>query len=357
MITVQDILAAFGVVLDAITQAIMAMNYGFQMVPTAIAYIIGVGGCLAYNSVLPISMQAETIALAGTLGKNIRERLSMVLFAGTAMVLLGATGVLQIIIDFAGENIISAMMAGVGIILTKVAIDLVKANILVGSISMVTGLLIFFFTQDLVFVIVGSVVIASAVSYFKNGVVEVEGEAEKYKFGIRKPVVNVNVIRGSLALICLTIGANIAFGSITADMAGAEANINGLTVYSGLADAVSSLLGGAPVEAVISPTAAAPNPLVSGIILMVVMAVILATGILPRIARFVPVQAIAGFLFVLGAVVTVPANAFAAFDQASTVGILSGGVTLAVTTVSDPFIGLVAGLIIKLIAAPLGLMV
>lgn len=101
MIVFQDIVAAVGVVFDAVTQAIMAMSFGFAMVPTAIAYAIGIVGCLAYGSVLPISMQAETIALAGTMGKDIRERLSMVMYAGFSMAILGGFGILQKITDFA----------------------------------------------------------------------------------------------------------------------------------------------------------------------------------------------------------------------------------------------------------------
>lgn len=355
MISMQDILAALGVVLNAIPQAIMAMNYGFAMIPTAIAYLIGVGGCLVYGSSLPISMQAETIAMAGTMGKDIRERFSMILYAGMAMAVLGLCGALNSIVNFAGENVICAMMAGVGIILTKTALDFVKEDKLVGVLSMITGLLIYLFTQGLVYTIIGSVAISSATAYFKRGGVELEREQEKYTFGIKKPTINFNVIRGSLALMCLTIGANIAFGGITAGMFQGKANIDALTVYSGLADAVSALLGGAPAEAIISATAAAPHPMTSGILMMIIMAAILFTGLLPKIAKFVPAQSIAGFLFVLGAIVTVPTNAFAAFGGADNIGVLAGGITVVVTAISDPFIGLVAGIIMKLIAGPLGL--
>ncbi len=355
MIVFQDIVAAVGVVFDAVTQAIMAMSFGFAMVPTAIAYAIGIVGCLAYGSVLPISMQAETIALAGTMGKDIRERLPMVMYAGFSMAILGGFGILQKITDFAGNSVVSGMMAGVGIILTKVSIDMVKESKLTGVVSMVVGILIYVFTQDLVYTIVGCVVVASAVSYFKNGKVEVPASASERKLRIHKPIVNFNVVRGTLALICLTVGANIAFGGITAEMAGATANVDGLSVYSGLADAFSSLFGGAPVEAIISPTAAAPNPMWSGIILMGLMVIILATGLLPKVAKFIPAQSIAGFLLVLGAVVTVPGNAFSAFNGADTTGVLSGGVAMAVTAVSDPFLGMLAGIIVKLITVPLGL--
>ncbi|MFQ8831949.1 MAG: hypothetical protein ACLR7U_03035 [Ruthenibacterium lactatiformans] len=60
---------------------------------------------------------------------------------------------------------------------------------------------------------------------------------------LEKPIFNLSVLRGALALACLTVGANIAFGSITGGIAGASQNVDHLTIYSGLADAVSALFG------------------------------------------------------------------------------------------------------------------
>lgn len=90
-------------------------------------------------------------------------------------------------------------------------------------------------------------------------------------------------------------------------------NVDHLTVYSGLADAVSSLFGGGPVEAIISATGAAPHAVLSGVIMMAVMALILFFGLLPQIGKFVPSQSIAGFLFILGAFVIIPGDGAAAF--------------------------------------------
>ena len=66
-LSLNDILAALAGCLDATTQAILAMTFGFAMIPSALAYAVGIGGCLAFNSVVPISFQAETITLGGTL--------------------------------------------------------------------------------------------------------------------------------------------------------------------------------------------------------------------------------------------------------------------------------------------------
>lgn len=66
----QDILAAIGVVLNGIPQGLLALSMGFASVPTALGFGVGVIGCLLLGSVAPISFQAETIVLAGTMGKT-----------------------------------------------------------------------------------------------------------------------------------------------------------------------------------------------------------------------------------------------------------------------------------------------
>lgn len=347
-----DILAAIGVVLNGLPQGILAMTYGFATVPTALGFALGMGGAAVFGSVAPISFQAETITLAGKMGKDMRERLSMILFGGLAMAGLGACGLLTVIIDFAGDAIINGMMAGVGLMLAKVAIDMVKANKLVGGISMGSGLLIYLVSTKLgsgnalVYTIVGCVVISSIVGYAMGQRPDAVADEKPFKMKLHKPTFNLRVLRGALALACLTIGANIAFGSITGGIAGAETNIDHLTIYSGLADSVSALFGGAPVEAIISATAAAPHAVISGIIMMGIMFIILITGVLPKIGKFVSSQSIAGFLFVLGAFVTVPANGAIALTGE---GALQGGVTMVVTAFVDPFVGMVSGILLKLI--------
>lgn len=355
----QDILAAIGVVLNGIPQGLLALSMGFASVPTALGFGVGVIGCLLLGSVAPISFQAETIVLAGTMGKNMRERLSMVFFAGVTMAALGACGLLTAIVNFAGETVLNAMMAGVGLVLTKLALGMMKENKLVGITSVVTAVLVYFFLgQNLVYTIVISLVVSSAAAKLAGqdiggGV----GTAEKMgRLKLEKPIFNLSVLRGALALACLTVGANIAFGSITGGIAGASQNVDHLTIYSGLADAVSALFGGAPVEAIISATAGAPHPVTAGVLMMGIMAIILFCGLLPKIGKYVPSQSIAGFLLILGAVVTVPGNAAAAFAGTGAGDTIVAGVTMGVTAFTDPFFGMLAGTALKLLfGAGLGL--
>jgi len=85
--------------------------------------------------------------------------------------------------------------------------------------------------------------------------------------------------------------------------------------------------------------------------MMPLMAVILFAGFLPKIGKYVPSESIAGFLFVLGAIVTVPINASAALGGGNAI---VGGVTMTVTAISDPFLGMMAGLIVKCISPLVG---
>ena len=250
------------------------------------------------------------------MGKTRRDRLSMVMFGGLIMVVLGLTGALSAITAFAGDAIVHAMMAGVGFVLVRTAFNMVKENQLVGWVSVASAVVIYLITKALdpgnalVYTIVGSLIISSVAAKLAGQELGENTVAERMcRLKLEKPVVNLSVIRGALSLACLTIGANIAFGNITSGMGAGELNVDHLTVYSGLADAVSSLFGGGPVEAIISATGAAPHAVLSGVIMMAVMALILFFGLLPKIGKFVPSQSIAGFLFILGAFVTIPGDA------------------------------------------------
>lgn len=352
---IKDILAALSVVLNGLPQGLLALSFGFASVPTAFAFAVGALGSLALGVVAPVSFQAETITLAGTMGSSMKERISMIIFAAIGMTAIGLFGLLERIVTFIGPAITNGMMAGVGIMLAKVAIDMSKNNKVIGFSSIAISFITFMMTGDLVYTITFSVVGSSAIALAmkQQSNIKISG---REKLVLQKPVFNIGVLRGALALICLNIGANIAFGKITGEIANTNVNIDHLSIVSSLADLASAIFGGGPVESIISATGGAPHPLLSSVMMMGIMAVILFAGLLPKIGKYVPSESIAGFLFVLGAIVTVPGNAMAALSVADIPGgAMVGGVTMTVTAITDPFFGMLSGIVVRIVASALGM--
>jgi adenine/guanine/hypoxanthine permease len=350
----KDIVAALSVVLNGLPQGLLALSLGFASIPTALAFLVGAAGNAMTGSVAVVSYQAETIAVAGTMGKNMRERISMVFFGGAIMAIIGLFGFLEKIVEFIGPVITSGMMAGVGIMLAKVSWDMVRNNMVVGVSSMASGLLTYFITKDLVYTITISVLVSSAIANLTKQDIAIKPLAHD-GFKLQKLSFSPFILRGAMAMVCLNIGANIAFGEINGKIANTDVNIDTLSVISSVADMVSALFGGAPVEAIISATSGAPNPVASGILMMVIMAAILIAGLLPKIGRYIPGESIAGFLFVLGAIITAPGNALAALSGDDPSSSLVGGMTMVVTAISDPFFGMLAGLLMRALISLFGM--
>lgn len=352
---IKDLLAALSTILNGLPQGLLALSFGFASVPTAFAFIVGAVGCLALGVVAPVSFQAETITLAGTMGKNMKERISMVIYAAIGMALIGLFGLLEKIVAFIGPEITNGMMAGVGIMLARVALDMAKKNKIVGYTSIGVSFITYMFTKDLVYTITISVIGTSVLSMaLRQQTNMVSTEREKLVF--QKPILNFDIVRGALSLICLNIGANIAFGEITGSMANMDVNIDHLSIVSSLADLASASFGGGPVESIISATGSAPHPVLSGVLMMSIMAVILFAGLLPKIGNYIPSESISGFLFVLGAIVTAPSSALAALSVTGVPGgALVGGITMTVTAITDPFLGMLSGIIFRVVAGVVGM--
>ena len=339
-----DLMAVIGVVLNGLPQGLLALAYGFASVPTALAFFVGAIGNTVTQSVAPISFQAETITYAGTAGKDRSERCTMIFIGGVIMALIG---LLTKIVNFVGEDVAFGMMAGVGIILTKAAIDMVKSDAISGGVSLAVALITYYFTKDSANTLVYTIVISVIASCIANAIFNKEKSSiivEDDKFIRQKFTINANVILGALGMVCLNIGSNISFGGITAGMAtGGNYNVDTLTVISSLADMCSSFFGGAPVESIISATANAPHAVWAGVAMMVVIGVILLLKLLPKIGKYVPASSIAGFLFVLGIFKTVVLDAPSALATNAAVG----GTTMVVTAVTNPFLGMLAGVAAK----------
>lgn len=361
-----DLLAALAVVVNGIPQGLLALSFGFAALPTAVAFVIGIAGSLTYQSVATISFQAETITLAGTMGQTVRERLSLVFWGALFLLIPSLLGLNEAIVAFIGPAIVSSMMAGVGLMLANVAVELCKSEPRSGGASIVAALAVWLLTKDLAQTIILSVLVSTGVFLFlkKTGQVDheeslVDPSRETFRLGNiewrfwRHP----RIFLGALALACLNIGANISFGKITGSLAGAETNIDHLAVYSSLADMGSSLFGGSPVEAIISGTATAPNPIRSSVFMMAIMALVLLLKLLPVIGRYVHRSSIAGFLLILGVFVTFITNIQGAIASvpafAGPFGFGPWGMVIGATVFAsarwNPFFGLLAGLGLKLV--------
>lgn len=119
---IADLLAAIGVVLNGIPQGIMAMGLGFAVFPTTFSFVLASAVNGAFGSVAPISFQAESLALTGNLGDTTRERTSIIFGGSLIMAVIGVSGTLTKIVAVLGNSIMAGMMAGVGIMLAKIAV-------------------------------------------------------------------------------------------------------------------------------------------------------------------------------------------------------------------------------------------
>ena len=363
----KDLLAALAVVVNGIPQGLLALMYGFAALPTALAFAVGVAGTLYFNSVATISFQAETIALAGNLGRDVRERLSMVFWGAVFLLIPSLLGLNEAIVAWIGPAIVDSMMAGVGLMLANVSVEMLKSEKYSGSVSVTAALAVWFVTRDLAWTIIASVAAATLLYNYLLRVRKMDIDRlnadianEKFVFGNIEWRFwrNRRVLSGALAMACINIGANISFGKITGAIAKTQANVDHLAVYSSLADIASTLFGGSPVESIISGTATAPNPVRSSALMMGIMAALLVFRLLPTIGRYVHRSSIAGFLLVLGVFVTFINNtalALAAVPPESLQGFGFGpwgmvvGATIFASARWNPFVGLVAGIAVRFV--------
>ncbi|NLM11105.1 MAG: xanthine/uracil permease [Clostridiaceae bacterium] len=370
------ILAVAAVIINGVPQLLYAQARGFALKPAGFAYLIGGLGNLFTGSVTPISAQAETITVA-SVRKNLRDNVSSILLAALFIIIIGIFGGVNKISDFAGVAIISGMMSGVGLILAGVSLDMFSQDRRTSLVSIVTAIAayavfynspnkvvwtIFFSvalsTADFLFLQKRRVDMAASVEegreYFKMSSEWRFWKKEYWKdFKPVRPRINAAVILGALSLVMLNIGANISFGGITASIAGTTQNFDHLSIINSLADFPSALFGGPPIEAIISGTAGAPWPVACGIAFMFAMGILILTGLIDRLGKYLPSQSIAGFLLVIGFALTFAPNLSVV---ASSDDPMSGYIALGVTAWSkNPFIGMVVGILVRYFGSYVGL--
>jgi len=383
-------IAVVFVAINGLTMLAWAAAQGFKMKPTAFAFLVGAIGNLFTQSVTPISGQSSILTVSHFM-KNVNERIAALLLAVIVMVPLGLFGAVTRIAEFAGNPVLWGMMAGVGLMVVGISLDMLKQEKRTGIISFVAALathVAFVVIPDtpnphaLVYVIAVSVTLATIdfVLLQKRRVdllamakeAGYEGDMEQNEnprfwtkaywadFKLMKPKFTLNAIYFALAFICLNIGTNIAFGNITAGFAGEAQNMDHLTVINSLADIPSVVFGGAPVGAIISATAASPWPVIAGILMMLLCAILLLLGLMIKAIKYVPIQAISGFLFIIGFFSTFIPNLRHVVFPPPPPNVLNTGLTsqdlvqastaMAVTALTkNPFLGLVAGILVRYI--------
>lgn len=400
------IVAVIFVAINGLTMLAWAAAQGYKMKPTAFAFIVGAIGNLLTGSITPISGQSSILTVSHHV-KDVNARIAALLIAVIVMVPLGLTGAVTRIASFAGPAVVNGMMAGVGLMVAGISFDMLKQAKRTGIISFVAALGAFILfvgnPHQLVYVIAISVTLATvdfallqkdpqtgkrgrridiakmaADSGYTGDLSQNDNPkfwTKEYwaDFKIMKPKFGITAIYFALAFISLNIGTNIAFGNITANMAGSVdgvpnvvQNMDHLTVINSLADIPAVIFGGAPVGAIISATAAAPWPILAGAVMMLLCALLLLLGLMTKAVKYIPVQAIAGFLFIIGFFSTFRPNLVNAFNTA----LVADGVTatlhvsnttqaataLALTALTkNPFIGLVGGILIRYIGTWFGL--
>lgn len=369
-------LAVVAVIINGVPQLLYAQSRGFAIKPAGFAYLIGAFGNMITGSVTPISSQAETITVA-SVKKDLRNNISSILLAALLMGVLGIFGGVTKISDFAGPAVVSGMMSGVGLMLASVTLDMFgqeKRTTIISTVSALAAYVIFLNDGNkVVWTIFISVVVSTVDFLFiqkrridtstlvEDGrkTVDMSTEWRFWKkeywtdFKLIKPTINVSVILGALSIMMLNIGANISFGGITASIAGTNQNYDHLSIINSLADVPSALFGGPPIEAIISGTAGAPWPVACGVVFMLATGILILTGVISRLGRYLPAQSIAGFLFVIGLILTFAPNLASASQSENA---MSGYIALGVTAWSkNPFLGMLAGIIVRYLGVYVGL--
>ena len=370
------LLAVIAVIINGVPQLLYAQARGFAIKPAGFAYLIGAAGNLLTGSVTPISSQAETITVA-SVNKNLRNNVSSILLAAALMAVLGLCGGVNMIADFAGPAVVAGMMSGVGLMLAGVTLDMYGQEKRITIVSVASALIadvIFLHDGNKVVWTIFISVVASTLDFLflqKRRVdmstlveegresAEMSNEWRFWKkeywsdFKMIKPTFNMAVLMGALSIMMLNVGANISFGGITASIAGTTQNYDHLSIINALADVPSALFGGPPIEAIISGTAGAPWPVMCGVVFMLVTGLLILTGVIGRLGKYLPAQSISGFLFVIGLIMTFAPNAA---TVASSEGAMSGFVALGITAwAKNPFLGMVAGIFVKFFGSYIGL--
>jgi len=351
---VKDVVIAVLSLFDVVSGAVLAVSYGFLLMPSALGYLVGVIGAFLSGSVTPVSFMYESMVLSWGMSKVFKERIGMILFAAALTGFMGVFGLPEIIVNSIGNEIFLGMLAGVGVYLAKVGLDISLVERFVGIPTFIVAILVQIITEDLFLTVSISVFFGIVLNIFgrKMGYLKTKFKKKsslknwsfikefRKEFKFVMPIFNKKSIVGGLALSALTIGGNIAYTAANAQISSTGATYNHSTVISAIADFVSSIFGGANMELIVTPTAAAPDAYISGIIFMVLASFVLLSGLVHKLVNIFPLSSMGGYLFAIGGLVILPYNAVDAYGAGNPIVV---SITLSITAISNPFWGILAG--------------
>lgn len=364
------IIAALGMTADGLAEGLYAVRHRFSARAASVGYAIGALLGWFYQVVTPVTFTVESITVASHSVKKPPQILYAVALSAVPSIILGLFGLYSAFVDWLEPAVVAGVIAGVGIILTRVGLKYLRDHPAAAVPSVAAGVLTFALTDNLVFVIVASMAAGTAAIYllpkrFQPGATEEDNPEEKQEreqeqeeardngqrkrpgwlgHGIHlipfrwRDMVAPAVLIGAFSVFALRTGAVVSYDRVNSDIAGQDPNLDGMTVIAGVASLASGLLGGPPIETTPAPMAATSMPVFSTVLFMALMAVVTFLGLVGRLGSHIPLEGIAGFLVVIGIPIIMP-------DNLPTVAAapLAGGVALAITALTNPFYGLLAG--------------
>jgi adenine/guanine/hypoxanthine permease len=375
---IPSVLAALGMTADGVAEGLYAIRHGFSARVAAVGFAIGAVIVWFANAATPLTFTVESIAVAT---RTVKERpliFYVVALSAIPSIILGLTGLYSQLIELLDPSVIAGTIGGVGIILTGVGVDYLKQRPLVAGGSTLVGFAAYLLTEDLVLVIISGVSTGTALHHLlperfqklgagageddeaaDEGSEEDEeaGAGESSEQGSFRPIpfewgriVSRPVLVGAFAVFALRTGAVVSYDTVNANLAGQDPTLDSVTFMAGVGSLASSVLGGPPLETTPAPMAATPEPVLSTALYMVLMAGVCALALVRRVGTFVPLQAIAGFLIVLGIPVIMPEQLPTALESP-----IPGGTALAITALTNPFYGIVAGELVALVSEIMGI--
>lgn len=359
----QSIIAAAGMCADGAAEGMYAIRHRFSARAASLGYAIGAAFAWLFGLVTPINFTVESITLATRSAQKRPQILYIVALSALPTAALGVLGFYSELVEWLSPAVIAGIISGVGIILSGVALGYIRQRPLVAGASIFMGFGAYLLTADLVLVIVLAVAAGTAAHYVvpesirrrirgENGkdeqrdVAETDGDNEGEGSDPGFHILTLNwreltsraVLVGALSLFALRLGAVVSYDTVNAELAESDPGFDAVIVMASVGSFASSILGGPPVETTPAATAEAPQPVFATGIFMAAMAVLTFVGLVGVLGRYIPLESIAGFLLVLGIPVIQPDNLPAVAEDP-----LPGGTALAVTAVTNPFFGIIAG--------------